>query len=108
MHTHVAWLSFSSLILIMFCELALTYFHRLLERKLLSGGVFVDIFIHVYLIEIERHTCALLNHANIGLDNGLSSFWHRAITQINTGLLSVRPGNKSQWNAKENSYDFVN
>ena len=39
MHTHVAWLSFSRLISIMFCELPLTYFHRLPERKLLSGGV---------------------------------------------------------------------
>ena len=38
-HTHVACLSFSRLISIMFCELPLTYFHRLPERKLLSGGV---------------------------------------------------------------------
>ena len=65
-------------------------------------------FIHVYLIKIERRICALLNHANIGLDNGLSPVWHQAITQINTDLISVRPGNKPQWNAKGNSYDFVN
>ena len=39
MYTHVAWLSFSRLIWIMFCELPLIYFHRLPERKLLSGGV---------------------------------------------------------------------
>ena len=39
MYTHVAWLSFSRLISIMFCELPLIYFHRLSERKLLSGGV---------------------------------------------------------------------
>ena len=39
MYTHVAWLSFSRLISVMFCELPLIYFYRLPERKLLSGGV---------------------------------------------------------------------
>ena len=38
-HTHVAGLSFSHLISTMFCELPLTYFHRLPERKLLSDSV---------------------------------------------------------------------
>ena len=42
MHPHVAWLSFSRLISIIFCELPLTYFHRLPERKLLSGGVDIN------------------------------------------------------------------
>ena len=42
MHTHVTWLSFSRLVSIRFCELPLTYFHRLPERKLLSCGVFED------------------------------------------------------------------
>ena len=59
MYTHVAWLSFSRLISIMCCEQLLIYFHRLPERKLLSGGVIFSLlctlrsFYHIFNFGVE-------------------------------------------------------
>ena len=62
MHTHVAWLSFSRLISIMFCELPLTYFHRLPERKLLSGGVHEEFKTSTHPIDVVLTHLPLAPH----------------------------------------------
>ena len=100
MHTHVTWLSFSRLISIMFCELPLTYFHRLPERKLLSGGVSIArLCSFSILLALKPHLTRPLpycrvyassNRVSIGSNNGLVPIRRQAVIWTNAGLFSIR------------------
>ena len=53
-HTRIAWFPFSCLISSLVCEIQLAYFHRLPERKLLSGGVYTYIYIYICISPSSR------------------------------------------------------
>ena len=87
MHTHVAWLSFSRMISIMFCELPLIYFPRLPERKLLSGGVVISL----QWRRLPRHSAA-----RIQIYLCSSMFFPPSLISETCNMLLVRRDN-SKW-----------